>query len=90
MKSKLIKRITFIIILVYAIITFLKQQTILNSYAIQSDNLNSQIAEAKSYQEELNLKKESISSPDYLEAIAREKLGMYMPNERVYIDNENY
>ena len=30
--------------------------------------------------------KENINSPEYIEEIAREKLNMYLPNERVYID----
>ena len=27
-----------------------------------------------------------MNTPEYIEKIAREKLDMYMPNERVYID----
>ena len=30
--------------------------------------------------------KDNINSPEYIEEIAREKLGMYLPNERVFID----
>ena len=38
--------------------------------------------------EELKKMKENINSDEYIEQIAREKLGMYYPNERVYIDVE--
>ena len=37
-------------------------------------------------QEKLNETKKNINSNEYIEQIAREKLGMYLPNERVYID----
>ena len=31
-------------------------------------------------------KKENLNSTEYIEDVARNKLGMYLPNERVYID----
>ena len=90
MKNKitLLKKIIFIAILIYAIITFIKQQKILNTYETQTENLESQIAEANKYQEQLNEKKENVNSSEYIESIAREKLDMYLPSERVYIDSE--
>ena len=89
MKNKLIKKLVFIAILVYAIITFINQQKILNNYSEQKKNLNSQIAEASDYQTQLNEEKDNVNSPEYIESNAREKLDMYLPNERVYVDTEN-
>jgi cell division protein FtsL len=89
MKNKLIKKLVFIAILIYAIITFINQQKILNNYSEQKKNLNSQIAEASDYQTQLNEEKDNVNSPEYIESIAREKLDMYLPNERVYVDTEN-
>lgn len=88
-KNTLLKKLIFIAILIYAIITFIKQQKILNTYGAQAESIESQIAEAKGYQEQLNQEKENVNSSEYIEAIAREKLDMYLPNERVYVDNEN-
>lgn len=88
-KNTLLKKLIFIAILIYAIITFIKQQKILNTYGAQAESIESQIAEAKEYQEQLNQEKENVNSSEYIEAIAREKLDMYLPNERVYVDNEN-
>ncbi len=88
-KNKLLKKIVFIAILIYAIITFIKQQKILNTYDEQENNLKTQISEAKEYQDKLNEEKANVNSPEYIEAIAREKLDMYLPNERVYVDGEN-
>ena len=86
---KTLKILLFVVLVVYATITFFKQQKILNTYKVQARTVKSQIAEATEYQEELNEKKININSNEYIEKIAREKLGMYMPNERVYVDNEN-
>ncbi len=88
-KTTLLKRIVFFIVLLYAIITFINQQKVLNNYALQANNLKINIAEAKKQQEKLNNQKDNVNSLEYIEALAREKLGMYMPNEKVYIDNEN-
>ena len=38
---------------------------------------------------ELKTVKNNINSTEYIENMAREKLGMYLPNERVYIDITN-
>ena len=91
MKSKttILKRLVFIAILIYAIITFISQQKILNTYSEQEKNLETQIAEASEYQDKLNEEKSNVNSPEYIEAIAREKLDMYLPNDRVYVDQEN-
>ena len=88
-KSSLLKKIIFIVILVYAITTIIKQQKILNGYAIQEKNLKVEISEAKERQEQLSNEKENVNSLEYIETLAREKLGMYLPNERVYVDSEN-
>ena len=86
---KLLNKMIFTIILIYAIITFINQQKILNTYEKQAKNLQEQIAEANEKQEHLNKEKANVNSAEYIEAIAREKLDMYLPNERVYVDNEN-
>ena len=87
-KSKILKKIVFILILCYAIITFFKQQKILNNYKVQSKNLDEQIAIASEKQAKLNEEKKNVNSEKFIEEIAREKLDMYLPNERVYVDSE--
>jgi len=83
-----IKKFIFVLILSYAIITFFRQQQILNNYSRQSKNLDDQIAIASEKQVRLNEDKKNVNSEKYIEEIAREKLNMYLPNERVYVDNE--
>jgi len=86
---KYIKRLVIIIICIYAIITFCKQQKILNTYASNNVELNNQIQEAHKHQEELYKKKKNANTDEYIEELAREKLDMYLPNERVYINYDN-
>ena len=88
-KNSLLKRIILIVVLVYAAITIIKQQKILNTYEKQDESIQTQISEATEYQQKLNEQKANVNSPEYIEAIAREKLDMYLPNERVYVDSEN-
>ena len=50
------------------------------------NNSSLQIEEAKTKNSNLIAKKENVNSKEFIEEIARDKLDMYLPNERVYID----
>ena len=86
--GSLLKKIIVICIVIYAISTFIYQQKILNSYATSTVELDRQIAEASQRQDRLNETKSNVNSKEYIEQMAREKLDMYRPNERVYINNQ--
>ena len=49
-------------------------------------DLSLKIEEEKEIKEELAKKKDDVNSLDFIEQMAREKLDMYYPNERVYVD----
>lgn len=85
-KKKLYKRLLIILVLVYAIFTIANQQKVLNRYSKNSKELATKIEEQQAYNEELVAKKENVNSKEFIEQMAREKLGMYYPNEKVYID----
>ena len=82
-----LKNITVIAIIIYAMTTFINQEKVLSSYKKQEAEVANQIEEAKEYQEELNISKENANSLEYIEQVAREKLNMYYPNEKIYVDN---
>lgn len=84
--KNLMKKILFIGIVIYVVYTFFTQQITLNNYQAEQERYSEQIAEEKDKQEELKQTKENIDSEEYVEEVAREKLDMYYPNERVYID----
>ena len=83
---KLLRNILIIAIAIYVVFIFVNQQQTLNEYSKNTEELNQQIAEEKANNEDLNQKKDDVNSLDFIEEMAREKLDMYRPNERVYID----
>ena len=85
-KKKLYKRLLTILVLVYAIFTLTNQQKVLNQYSKNSKELASKIEEQQTYNGELVSEKENVDSKQFIEQMAREKLEMYYPNEKVYID----
>lgn len=87
--KKLIRNIVVIGIIIYFILIFVKQQTTLNSYKATQQDLTAKIEEQSEYNKTLISTKENINSSEFIEEIAREKLDMYLPNERVYIDIAN-
>ncbi len=84
--NKLIKKFFLVIVILYVSITFINQQKAINAYNNQQANLKEKIQEQEEYNQTLLATKENISSPEYIEELAREKLDMYLPNEKVYID----
>lgn len=84
--KKILKVIIILIVLSYFIYIIIKQQTTLNSYKTEQDYVSSQIQEQQEYKNELADMKANINSDEYIEQIARDKLDMYLPNERVYVD----
>ncbi len=84
--QKIGKRLLILGISIYVIFTLVNQQKTLNQYIDSSNELTAQIEEQKQYKDELAKKKDDVTSLDYIEQTAREKLDMYYPNERVYVD----
>ncbi|HJJ12804.1 MAG: FtsB family cell division protein [Clostridia bacterium] len=84
--KKILKVIIILIVLSYFIYIIVKQQTTLNSYKSEQDYVSEQIQEQQEYKNELADMKANINSDEYIEQIARDKLDMYLPNERVYVD----
>ena len=86
----IIKKIIFIVLLVLTVAligyVFIMHHQMLDTYADDKKSLNNQIEAATIKQQELKDELNSINSLNTIESIARDKLDMYFPNERVYID----
>ena len=90
LKNKnLYKKLCIIGVAIYVVYIFVNQQKNLDSYASRKKYYTEQIEEQKQYNSTLLSLKENANSPEYIEQIAREKLDMYLPNEKVYIDISN-
>ena len=57
-----------------------------DAYKVQEEELQTQIDAEKERSEEINKLKKYVGTDEYIEEVAREKLGLVGPNERVYID----
>ena len=86
--KSLIKKLVILCVIIYTAVTFYNQQKILNTYAANKTEVEKKLSQAKERQEELNAIKENVNSKEYIEEVAREKLDMYLPNERVYVNQE--
>ena len=86
-KNKKLYRILIILgIGVYFIFTIFSQQTTLSQYTQEAKELSQKIECEKEKKDELAKKKDDVNSLEFIEQTAREKLDMYYPNERVYVD----
>lgn len=89
-KGKLLRNVLVIALIVW-IIMLIKQQLNIKQYKDEIDVLSSKIDvaqdELNQNKQDLEQKKENTQSLEYIEQVAREKLGMYLQNERVYVDS---
>lgn len=85
--KKIYKNILIIAIIIYVAFILINQQSTLNQYQSNKQELTAQIEEQEEYKEELAKKKDDVNSLEFIEQTARETLDMYYPNERVYINN---
>ena len=87
--KKLFKKILIFCFIIYVTVILINQQKQLNIYRDNIAMTEKEIEEANEQKDSLISLKESTSSLEYIEKIAREKLNMYKPNEKVYIDVGN-
>lgn len=89
-KGKLLRN-AFVIALIAWAVMLIKQQISIKQYKDEVTVLSSKIEVAENElnqnKQDLEQKKQDTVSLEYIEKIAREKLGMYLQNERVYIDS---
>ncbi len=84
--KKVFIRLLLFLITVYILYTFVSQKKMLNSYAAEKNEYQNQIEEAKKEQNELSEELQNLNSTEYIEGVARDKLDMYLPNEKVFVD----
>ena len=84
--KKILRNLLIIGIIIYVAFVFIDQQKTLNEYSKNTEELNQQIASEEATNEDLNQQKDNVNSLEFIEEMARDKLDMYYPNERVYMD----
>ena len=84
--KKILRNLLIIAIIIYIAFVFINKQKTLNQYSKNTEELNQQIASEEATNEDLKQQKDNVNSLEFIEEMAREKLDMYYPNERVYVD----
>ncbi len=80
------KTLAFTATTMYIIITLFNQQVKLMDFRNSKEEYLKQIQEEKLKTEQLTKIRSEISSATYIEEVAREKLGLVMPYETVFMD----
>ncbi|MCX7922222.1 MAG: septum formation initiator family protein [Clostridia bacterium] len=62
------------------------QQIVLNSKRNELDNIQKKIADEEKLNKDLTKQKDIMNSDEYIEKVAREKLGMVKSGEKVFVD----
>ena len=71
---------------VYFAYTFFDQQVKINRYNSQIEMYNQEIEAKQNLVEYYNTQSENITSDEYIESVARERLGLVKPYETIYVD----
>lgn len=83
------KKLFILCVAIYVIYTFISQQKTINAYNREKEVYAKQISQEEQTNQNLNQVKENVNSTEYIENVAREKLGMYLPNEKIFYDIGN-
>lgn len=75
-----------LVVCVYVACTLIRQQITLSKCDAAAEEYKAKIAEAQVENQKLEDELEKANTDEYLEKIAREKLGLVKANERVFID----
>lgn len=89
MKKKSKSKFGYVLLLIFSIYfsyVFVEQQSLLYAKNNELKDVEAKIKEEQAVNEELKKQEEMISSNEYIEKIAREKLGMVKPGEKVFVD----
>ena len=77
-----------VVIAVVAAFNFYQNMTKMNQLENQIEKIKSEIARAEAENKKLNEQLENSNSYEYIEEVAREKLGMIKPGEKMFIPVE--
>ena len=84
--KKLLKMVVLVALVMYSIVTFAKQETQFKKYDKDLQMYSSLINDENLKNEQLTEIKNRISTDEYIEEVARDRLGLVKPNEIVFID----
>ncbi len=75
------------VVAAYFIYVLIWQQVTISNKNSEIEELRLQVNSASEESERLKQEVENLNDPEYLERVARERLGLVRPNERVFVDS---
>ncbi len=84
--SKVLVAVLIAVLVIYSSSILIKQEKELNKITAEITEYERLIDKAMMKTEELKETKNNINSDEYIEAYAREKLGLVMPYEIIFVD----
>lgn len=76
-----------LVVAAYFMYAMIWQHTMISSKNKEIEELRESITTATEEAERLRQEVEKLNDPEYIERVAREKLGLVRPNERVFVDS---
>ena len=73
--KKIYRNVIIAIFLIYFVVTLVSQQKTLNQYSSEAEIYAKQLETATEENKDLNKTKEDVNSTEYIEQMAREKIG---------------
>jgi len=74
------------LIVIYFLYKMINQQKTLTTYSTEVSEYQSRLEAELSEKESLEDTINNLNSTEFIESVAREKLDMYLPNEKIYVD----
>jgi cell division protein FtsB len=84
--KKVIEALLVILLFVLFINRLVSQQKTLTTYSAEVSEYQSKLETELSDKESLEDTINNLNSTEFIESVAREKLDMYLPNEKIYVD----
>ena len=81
-----LSHVVAIAFVMYFSYTFFDQQLKINRYNSQIEMYNQEIEAKQNLVEYYNTQNDNITSDEYIESVARERLGLVKPYETIYVD----
>ncbi len=87
-KGKKSPLLLFLLLVIFLYLSYIavNQQQLMHAKNLTLSKLQDKIDQEARLNEELNKEKDMIQSDEYIEKVARERLGMVKKDERVYVD----
>lgn len=85
-RKKLFQFIITFLVVIYVGWTFISQQIDMMNNSSRLSDYDKKIAVQLDKQDQLNKEKELVNTPEYMEKIARDHVGMVKPDETLFVD----